>query len=423
MIVSYGPEYDAVFTELKVERGQETKLAATLERTVDTTGWVSSDFHSHSTPSGDNSSSQRGRVLNLLCEQIEFAPCTEHNRLSTYVPHLRDLGVERLMATCTGMELTSVPGTVNHQNAFPLVMRPHIQDNGAPSRDLDPEMQVERLALWDGYSDKLIQLNHPDLGQVFYDRNGDGEADQGFRGMFGAIDVIEVHPPHTIFEAARLGDGGRGRNNTIVNWMQLLNQGFRYPGVVNTDAHYNHHGSGWRRNYLKSPTDDPAEVDTMDIVHAAEGGHLVMSTGPFLDVVARSNGTEAIPGDDLKLSGGSATLRVRVQCPNWFDVDRVQVFVNGAPDPELNYTRESNPDAFGDGVVKFDRELPLSLESDAHVIVVAIGEHSRLGPVMGDGHADDPPVAVANPIFIDADGDGFKASGETLGAPLPTKAN
>ncbi|RUL81763.1 CehA/McbA family metallohydrolase [Tautonia sociabilis] len=425
VVISHGPEYDAEFTELTVDRGAEARLAATLRRTVDTTGWVSSDFHSHSTPSGDNTSSQLGRVLNLLCEHIEFAPCTEHNRLSTYVPHLRRLGVEHLMATCTGIELTSTPGDVNHQNAFPLVLREHSQDNGAPMLDLDPEMQIERLALWDGYSEKLIQLNHPDLGHVFFDRNGDGEPDQGFRGMFGHMDVIEVHPPHTIFQPAVLERGGRNTNNTIVNWMQLLNQGHRFPGVVNTDAHDNLHGSGWLRNYLKNPTDDPSKIDVMDMVHAAESGHVVMSSGPFLEVLARSNGTEAIPGDDLALSGGSATLSIRVQCPNWFDVDRVQVFLNGRAVEDLNFTRESTPDAFSsEGAVRFDREIPLTLQEDTHVIVATIGEQSRLGAVFGDGgHANDLPVAVSNPIFIDADGDGFQPNGDTLGSPLPTKAN
>ena len=78
VIVSRGPEYDAVFTELEIHRGKESFLRTTLVRTVRTPGWVTSDFHSHSSPSGDNTSSQLGRVLNLLCEQIEFAPCTEH---------------------------------------------------------------------------------------------------------------------------------------------------------------------------------------------------------------------------------------------------------------------------------------------------------------------------------------------------------
>ena len=99
------------------------------------------------------------------------------------------------MATCVGIELTGRPLPLNHQNAFPLVMRPHTQDGGGPTSDDDPEIQIERLALWDGASDKLVQVNHPDIGWMFRDRNGDGKPDAGFAGMHGQMDVIEVHPP------------------------------------------------------------------------------------------------------------------------------------------------------------------------------------------------------------------------------------
>jgi hypothetical protein len=422
VIVSHGPEYDAVFTRVDVSRGKDALLEAKLVRSVKSDGWISADFHSHASPSGDNTSSQLGRVLNLLCEHVEFAPCTEHNRLSTYDPHLKRLGAERLMGTCVGIELTGSPLPLNHQNAFPLVMRPHTQDGGGPIPDADPAVQIERRALWDGGSAKLVQVNHPDIGWMFRDRNGDGQPDAGFAGMFGHMDVIEVHPPHTIFEAAT---GEAVRNNTIVNWLQLLNQGKRIPGVVNTDAHYNFHGSGWLRNYLKCPTDDPAEIRTQDVVHAAERGHLVMSSGPFLEVKLRAVGgseTEAIAGDDLSIPGGEAALRVRVQCPNWFDVDRVQVFLNGRPAEALNFTRRTTPERFSGTTLKFDQEVRLRLERDTHVIVAAIGEQSKLGPVMGPDHANDRPVAVSNPIFVDVDGGGFKANADPLGK-LPVKGS
>jgi hypothetical protein len=251
VIVSHGPEYDAVFMRIDVARGQETRLEARLTRSVRTDGWISADFHSHSSPSGDNTSSQFGRVLNLLCEHVEFAPCTEHNRIATYDFHLKRLGAERLMGTCAGIELTGSLLPLNHQNAFPLVLRPGAQDGGAPTADDDPEVQIERLALWDGASEKLVKVNHPDIGWMFFDRNGDGEPDSGFAGMVGRMDVIEVHPPAQIFDGPTREYNGRAFNNTILNWLQLLNRGRRIPGVVNTDAHYNFHGSGWLRNYLK----------------------------------------------------------------------------------------------------------------------------------------------------------------------------
>jgi hypothetical protein len=424
VIISYGPEYDAVFTRFDAERGKDAVVEAKLVRSVKTEHWISADFHSHSSPSGDNTSSQLGRVLNLLCEHVEFAPCTEHNRLSSYDSHLRRLGAEKRMATCVGMELTGRPLPLNHQNAFPLVLRPHTQDNGAPQSDDDAEIQIERLALWDGASEKLIQVNHPDIGWMFRDRNGDRKADAGFVGMHGKMDVIEVHPPHTIFDKPTTQAAGQTQNNTIVNWLQLLNKGRRIPGVVNTDAHYNFHGSGWVRNYIKSPTDDPALLRTLDVVHAAERGNLVMTSGPFMEVNLRSeeeSHAEAFPGDNLSARGGAATLKVKVQCPNWFDVDRVQVFLNGLPSAPLNFTRQSSPGRFSDATVKFDQEISLRLDRDTHVIVAAIGERSKLGPVMGPEHADDRPVAVSNPIFVDVDGGGFKANDDSLGE-LPLKS-
>ena len=194
--------------------------------------------------------------------------------------------------------------------------------------------------------------------------------------------------------------------------------------MVNTDAHYNFHGSGWLRNYVKSPTDDPAEVRTLDVVHAAERGqrgHVERtvhggeaSRRRRLARPRRSRATTSPP------AAAQATLKVRVQCPNWFDVDRVQVFLNGRPAEALNFTRQSAPERFSDATVKFDQEIPLRLERDTHVIVAAIGERSKLGPVMGPEHADDRPVAVSNPIFVDVDGGGFKPNGDPLGE-LPVK--
>ncbi len=423
VIISYGPEYDAVFTGIKVARGEETRLEATLVRSVKTDGWISTDFHSHSSPSGDNTASQFGRVLNLLCEHIEFAPCTEHNRLSSYDPHLQALGAVEKMATCVGIELTGSPLPLNHQNAFPIVLRPGAQDGGGPTTDEDPAIQIARLAMWDQGSEKLLQVNHPDLGWMFRDRNGDGSPDRGFGGMFPHIDVIEVHPPHAIFGGPTISYEGRSVNSPIHNWLQLLNQGRKYPGVVNTDAHYNFHGSGWLRNYVKSPTDDPSRIRTLDVVHAAEQGQLVMTTGPFLEVTLvpdTPSATEYGPGDRVSLPGGKARLNVRVQCPNWFDVDRVQVFVNGRAEKELNFTRKDTPDRFTGSALKFDQEIPIELKGDAHLIIAAIGENSKLGPVMGPDHAADLPVAVSNPIFVDVDGGGFKPNEDPLG-DLPLK--
>ena len=409
---------------VNVQAGEWNELRVALPRVVDTSGWVSTELHSHSSPSGDNVSDQYGRVENLLCEHLEFAPCTEHNRVSSYVPHLQKMGLEHLMATCSGIELTGRPLPVNHQNSFPLHHHPHTQNGGGPRTDVNPVVQIERIAMWDGGSEKLVQQNHPNLHQIYGDLDVDGNADAGFKGMFQWMDVIEVHPPQTIFEDVTANPPNiREMRIPLFQWLQLLNDGYRIPGVVNTDAHYNHHGSGWLRNWFRSSSDDPTEIRTIEMVRHAEAGHIIMSTGPFMTVQATSTASDqvAIPGDDLRAAQGKVTVAVTVQCPNWLDVNRVQIFVNGQPDESLNRTRRDHAAFFGasEEVIKFDSTFEVELDADAHLIVGAIGEGMTMQKVMGPNYGNRPPIAVSNPIFVDVDGNGFKSCGDEMGLKLP----
>ncbi len=424
VVISHGPEFDAVTQTIKVEAGKTTELKAKLVQTIQTPGWISADFHSHSSPSGDNTSSQRGRVLNLLAEHIEFAPCTEHARIDTYDPHLQALEATSRMATCTGMELTGSLLPVNHQNAFPLRYYPRTQDNGGPTADTDPVVQIERLAMWDGGANKLVQMNHPNLVQILGDRDLDGKPDGGFEKMFGFTDVIEVHPPQMIFEkpeALPLRDKDRG--NPMFHWMQMLNLGYRIPGVVNTDAHYNFHGSGWLRNYVRSQSDDPAQQDILELVHACEKGKVLMTNGPYLEVAgsckAKAGDQAAELGDTLSPVDSTVNLKIRIQCANWVKINRVQIFVNGVPRPEYNFKPGTHAELFKNGPVVFEHTATLKLDKDAHLIVATIGEGETLGVIAGPDHAKDPPVAVTNPIFVDTDGNGFAPNQDQLGLELP----
>ncbi len=424
VLVSRGTEYDAVLTTVDVKAGETTRVDKQLVRSVDTSGWISAELHSHSTPSGDNTSHQRGRVLNLLAEHIEFIPCTEHQRITTYMAHLEHFDAVDRVLTCTGMELTGSPLSINHQNVFPLVEHRHTQDGGAPQVHADPTVQIARIAMWDDNSDKVVQINHPNIAQMLGDADLDNKPDEGFRKMFHFADVMEVHPPAMVFDELQVNEKGwEGRGTIVLNWMQLLNLGYRVPGVVNTDAHWNFHGSGWLRNYVRSTTDEPAKANLMEICHALEQGQVVMSNGPFMEVEAAAAGKTVGPGDDLTATGGSVELHVSVQCPNWLDVNRVQVFVNGRPEPQWNFTRREHPRMFTHGAKKFDQVLNLPLEKDAHVIVATGGEGLQLGHVYGPDAGKAMPVAVSNPIFVDVDGGGFKPNGDMLGKPLPVEPN
>jgi hypothetical protein len=129
----------------------------------------------------------------------------------------------------------------------------------------------------------------------------------------------------------------------------------------------------------------------------------------------------ALPGGTVRSSGG-AKLKVKVQCTDWIDIDRVQVLVNGRRRKDLNLTRQTHPDWFGTGVVKFDRTIEVPLTEDAHLIVVAVGERFDLST----GYGTSPqsrlkPFAYHNPIFVDVDGGGFTPNGDLLDWTLPVK--
>jgi hypothetical protein len=108
-------------------------------------------------------------------------------------------------------------------------------------------------------------------------------------------------------------------------------------------------------------------------------------------------------------------------------VNRVQLFVNGRPLDELNFTRRKHGTLFGSSRVVFDQQIPVALPADAHIVVAVAGEDAPMGAVYGPEPDSGPPspetipVAVANPIFVDVDGDGFEPNGDLLGLPLPVK--
>jgi hypothetical protein len=424
VVVVRGPEYGHLSKEVTVEAGKTTEFKGTLKRLVDTNGWISSDFHNHSTPSGDNVCDTDGRIINIAVEHLEFAPTTEHNRLYDWEPTIKALGLENHIKTVKGMELT---GSRQHFNAFPFEPDPLKQDGGAPVWNDDPRITALTLRRWQGERpDRWIQFNHPDLSNMFVDRDSDGIADGGFVGVGSMIDGSESeNGPGTDILADSPFKLSRPAGSLAMKvsmcreflWRQLLNQGHRLVAVGVADAHSVYgNGVGCWRIYLPSSTDEPAKIDWAELAPHAKAGHIVLSTGPFLEVTTQNG---KIAGDDDRCTGG-IDLNVRVQCTDWMDIDRVQVLVNSRPDPTLNFTRASHPRMFKDGVVKFAEKIHVPLQSDAHLIVVAIDEDGNQAIGFGTSdYAKMRPCAYNNPIYVDADGNGFKPNHDTLGFDIP----
>src|SRR5262249_43687398 len=105
VIVSHGPEHDAFFRSVQLREGETAKIRGELPHVVNSAGWISADFHNHSSPSGDNTTEVESRLVCLVAEGVEFAAATEHNRIMSYRDTLKALGLERRLATSDGIEL------------------------------------------------------------------------------------------------------------------------------------------------------------------------------------------------------------------------------------------------------------------------------------------------------------------------------
>ena len=422
VIVTKGIEYNHLSRTINLKEGETVAIHGTLHRVIDTRGWISTDYHAHSTPSGDNTCGTNDRIINLVAEHIEFAPTTEHNRFYDWKPHIDELGLSDHILTIPGIELTG-PGA--HFNAFPFSPEPFRQDNGAPTWHSDPRITAYLLREYQGANpNRWLQLNHPDMAQIFLDRNEDGNVDRGYHTLDSIIDAAETWGTNILLKQPFSIQRSTAGIETIrfyreFLWLQMLNRGHSYWCVSVSDAHSVHgNGVGGWRTYVTSSRDHPAEIDWKEIITNSKRGQMMVTNGPFLTVEA-VDGT--LPGGTTR-AADSLSLKIKIQCTDWIEIDRVQILVNGRQPSTLNFTKEHFGDYFGQGTLVFDQIIDVPLSEDSHIIVVAMGENSTLKKGYGNSSQSGmKPCAYTNPIFVDLDGNGFEPNGDLLDWPLSVK--
>ncbi len=112
------------------------------------------------------------------------------------------------------------------------------------------------------------------------------------------------------------------------DWFRLLNHGIVYTAMGNSDSHtLTRIEGGMPHNFVCSSTDDPAEIDPLEIARNIKAHCSFLSYGPFMEFWVDGKPM----GSQLNVPAGQPLdIRVRVQSPAWFDVDRVEVYRNGS---------------------------------------------------------------------------------------------
>lgn len=387
VLATHGPEYSLPRQQLELNAELGATFRAVLKRTVDTSGYLASDFHVHAAPSGDSNVSLTDRVLTLAAEGVELAVPTDHNHVTDYAEPIESQRLQGKLASMTGVEITTL--NWGHFNAFPY----------AKSLEVPQTLETSPLEIFAEVRERapqaVLQVNHPRMPGVGYFNRGELNPKTGvaespeFSFAFDTLEVtngFDLEDP-SVFE----------RN--LHEWFQLLNLGHRYTAVGNSDSHHVvFQWAGWPRTYVRVPDQDLAHVVPLEVARALTGGHASVSCGIF--VLPTANGS-AGPGDTVQ--GSRVSLAISLRAPDWIDVSRVEIYANGAKVEERR--RDASPRS---SVWNLDTELELT--ADTWIVVVARGDQFMNAALPGKWIK---PFGFSNPIYVDVDEDGvFTSPGE-----------
>ncbi|MGM0556362.1 MAG: hypothetical protein ACQEVA_08275 [Myxococcota bacterium] len=159
---SRGPEYEVVTREVSVDGGGTIRANASLERKLDTTGYLNGDFHMHARGSIDSGLDYNERVISIAAEGVEVVVSSDHNYVSDYLPYIYRNALQPFLRSIVGVELTTFE--FGHFNAFPLEYQVGSVNRGSvPWQRVPPQTIFDELRANGklGPDDTIIQVNHP----------------------------------------------------------------------------------------------------------------------------------------------------------------------------------------------------------------------------------------------------------------------
>lgn len=421
VFVTRGFEYSIFEKQIEVGSTSGASVRAVLKHELDTPGWVAGDFHVHAAPSFDSTIPLADRVASLSAEGIEFAVATDHNHVTDYAPALSATGLLDRLGSAPGVEVTTERW--GHFIAFPYAATLP----APPFEGVDPGVIFDAIRTRSPSS--VIQINHPRMTPIAYfaslkvDANlsAAGEVDmaehehagkgaraaggQGGQSSRAAAALLDPAPGFSFdFDTIEVVNGFELADEpvmeqNIADWFALLNLGFRYTAVGNSDSHsLVHQWVGFPRTYVRVVTEDLSRLQGVEVAHSLLYGRAQISNGIFLDVRAESG---AEPGDELTLTDGQLDLRILARAAPWVSISHAEVWVNGVQRANSSLARALRAPN------RLQWVTGLSMASDAWLVVIARGDKE-----LGERYpgAKGKPFAISNPLYIDVDGDGvFRA--------------
>jgi len=206
VVVSHGSEYDAYSQPITITAGNTTTVNATVNRVVDTTGFVSMDTHVHMINSPDSNVSIRRRITTMLAEGVDFFVPTDHDFVHDIADDVAAMGATGLITTAPSNEITTF--SYGHFNVWPQTVNSSKVNGGAVDWGRDGEPAGEGYPVDGSYdllpaeiygafnpATQVIQINHFNSGTL---------------GHFNNLGIdTEVNPPVSTNQVFRCVGGPR----------------------------------------------------------------------------------------------------------------------------------------------------------------------------------------------------------------------
>jgi len=388
LVASKGPEFEFDVQNISVKDGEEINVVVRVEQVVDSAGWVSGDFHVHGARSMDSRADRNLRVIGAIAEGLDILVATDHDVTTDYGPYAKALGLDTLIHTIPGIEVSPLYG---HMNAYPLPVEEkepywnvkwwEYDENEKYSRVLSPAELVAEIRLQDV---EIVSLNHPRGSQAlfeFLELDDRGTV----KGQWPNVDAFEL-----------MNDTGGSEIPQLINdWMALFKVNRRLTALGVSDSH-GEFGLGYSRTYIQLANDNASSIDESKLWPNMRAGKVVASSGPFVRFSSSETGPVTGIGDTLSASG-AVDFDVEVQAPSWMSIKTVRFMENGTSIDRVNL------DAANTEVIRLQHTFTATPTKDSLYFVIVEGEPGDRHSLVIEGEAR----AITNPIFVDVDGNGF----------------
>lgn len=389
-----GFEYSVDSIQLIIKPGERLFKKLTINREVNTEGWISADPHIHTnTYSGHGDATIHERALTIAGEGIELPIITDHNVKVDLTKLADSLALNHYYTPVTGMEFTT---NLGHFNVFPVSM-----ETPVPNPELKDWDSLTHMLNANG--DKIIILNH-----ARDTHKGFRPFDQAHHLATAGMSLSGWNFPANAMEVLNSGSLQTNDSRLLQDWMGMINRGHFLTPVGSSDSHdVSRYLVGQARTYIRVSNDKPGEINKEQAIKNFRAGKAGVSLGLFTRITINNK----YGAGELVLPTTKISVTVQVLGPGWTSASRVSLYANGKKIREAKITGTNKPGVKWEG----SWVLP-KFKQDVFLVAIAEGPYSYLPfwPLVKPFQPVSTqwtPVVIGSTgaAWIDSDGDGLRS--------------